>query len=97
MSRTQINFRVDTELLAAIKAKCEASGSTVTDFLTDAARSALGIETMERTTAPNSEVLAGIIARISSLEKRLDSRIANREEVDRLEQQVEVALGETVA
>ena len=94
MSRTQINFRVDTELLAAIKAKCEGSGTTVTDFLTDAARSALGIETMERTTAPSSEVLAGIIERIATLEKRLNSCIADREEVDRLEQQVEEVRGE---
>ena len=97
MPRTQINFRVDTELLAAIKAKCEASGITVTDFLADAARTALGIETMERTNYLNSEVLAGLIARIANLENRLGSRIADRDEVDRLEQQVEVVLGETVA
>ena len=97
MPRTQINFRLDTELLAAIKAKCEANGTTVTDFLTSAARNALGIETMEHTDYPNSDVLAGIIERIASLEKRLDGRIADREEVNSLQQEVEVSLGKTVA
>ena len=48
MSRTQINFRLDDELLAKIKSKCDKSGVSLTDFLTDAARRALGHRMADR-------------------------------------------------
>ena len=97
MPRTQINFRLDTELLAAIKAKCEASGISITEFLTDAARSALGIERMERTTAPSSEVLESLTVRLAIVEERLAHSLASSERIKRIESRVEEVLGETAA
>lgn len=97
MPRTQINFRLDTELLAAIKAKCEESGVSITEFLTDAARSALGIERMERTTYPSPEVLESLTERLASVELNLAECLASRERIERIEKQVEAVLGETAA
>lgn len=42
--RSQINFRIDTELLANIKHTCELKGITVTEFITNACKVALEIE-----------------------------------------------------
>lgn len=97
MPRTQINFRLDTELLAAIKAKCEESGVSITDFLTDAARSALGIETMDRTTYLSPEALESLTERLASMELNLAECLASREKIERIEKQVEAVLGETAA
>ena len=94
MSRTQINFRLDDELLAKIKSKCDKSGVSLTDFLTDAARRALGHRMADR--YPDPDVLSGIIERIDNVEKRLDNRIADAAVVG-LEQQVEELLGESNA
>lgn len=94
MQRTQINFRLDTELLAAIKAKCEESGTSITEFLTDAARTALGIETMVRTTASSSEVLESLTERLAIVEERLAQSLASIGRIERIEKQVEFALGE---
>ena len=96
MTRTQINFRLDDELLAKIRAKCDKSGVSLTDYLTDAARSALGRKSMDSTSYPDTEALSGIIERIDNVEKRLDNRIADAAVVG-LEQQVEELLGESNA
>lgn len=42
--RSQINFRIDAELLANIKQSCEIKGITLTDFITNACKLALEIE-----------------------------------------------------
>lgn len=97
MPRTQINFRLDTELLAGIKAKCEADGISITEFLTDAARRALGIETMNRTTHPNSEVLESLTQRLASVELRLAESLASRERIEYIESRMEEVLGEIAA
>lgn len=97
MTRTQINFRLDTELLAAIKAKCEESGVSVTDFLTEAARTALGIERMDRTTTLNPEALESLTERLASVELNLAECLASRERIERIEARVEEVLGETAA
>lgn len=97
MPRTQINFRLDTDLLAAIKAKCESEGVSVTDFLTDAAIRALGIEMIERTTYSSPGTLERLGARLASVEVRLEDCLASKERVDRIESQIEAVLGETVA
>lgn len=97
MPRTQINFRLDTDLLAAIKAHCEADGVSITEFLTNAARNALGIETIERTILPSASALESLTARLASVESRLEDCLASREKIDRIERQVEEVLGETVA
>lgn len=97
MPRTQINFRLDTELLTAIKAKCEASGISITEFLTDAARTALGIETIERTTYPSKDALESLTERLVSVESRLAECLASRERIERIESRVEEVLGEIAA
>lgn len=96
MPRTQINFRLDTKLLAAIKAKCEESGVSITDFLTEAARTALGIETIERTTTLSPEVLESLTDRLASVELNLAECLASRERIERIESRVEEVLGELV-
>lgn len=74
--RTQVNFRIDTDLLTAIKQKCEAEGISTTDFFINAAKTALGIETMDRTTLPSLDALESLGERLEELEKRLAERIA---------------------
>ncbi len=97
MVRTQINFRLDTELLAAIKARCEADNITITDFLVDAARSALGIETTERTTLPNSEAVESLEERLAVVEGYLAQCLSSQERIGRIELRVEEVLGEIAA
>ena len=97
MPRTQINFRLVTELLAAIKAHCEADGISVTEFLSDAARTALGIETIERTTALSPDALESLAARLASVESRLADNLASKERIERIESRVEEVLGECSA
>ena len=97
MQRTQINFRLDTELLAAIKAKCEADGISITEFLTDAARTALGIETMERATYPSSGVLESLTKRLADMDERLNECLASRERIEQIGLRVEEVLGEIAA
>ncbi|HEY9596939.1 MAG TPA: hypothetical protein V6D33_04660 [Cyanophyceae cyanobacterium] len=63
--RTQINFRVDDELLTAIKAHCETQGVSQTDFVIGAIKNALGIQTPS-SMEPNTEVI----------DERIDSRLA---------------------
>lgn len=77
MQRAQLNFRLDTELLEAIKARCETDGTTLTDFIINACRSALGMETMKRTTHHNPGTLESLAARLAEVEKRLDKCITN--------------------
>lgn len=97
MARPQLNFRLDAEMLAAIKAKSEAEGITLTDFIVNACRSALGIETMERTDYPSSDALENLAARLANVESSLAECITSKSRVDRIEQRVEAVLGETVA
>lgn len=96
MPRPQLNFRLDADLLTAIKAKCEADGITITDFIVNACRSALGIETMEPT-YPSSDALESLLARLANMELRLDDCLTSKERVDRIEQRVESVLGEMPA
>lgn len=97
MARPQLNFRLDAEMLAAIKAKSEAEGITLTDFIVNACRRALGIETMERTTHPSSDALENLVARLANVESSLAECITSKSRVDRIEQRVEAVLGETGA
>lgn len=74
--RTQVNFRIDIDLLTAIKQKCEIEGISTTDFFRNAAKTALGIETIDCTTLPSSDALESFTERIEDLEQRLAERIA---------------------
>ena len=85
MPRTQINFRLDTELLTAIKAKCEEKGINVTKFLTDAARRALGFETMQRTITLSPGTLERLETRLADVEKCLANNLVSLEEKEAIE------------
>jgi uncharacterized protein (DUF1778 family) len=78
--RTQINFRIDNELLDAVKAKCEAEGVTQTEFIINAIKAALGI-------APSisdlTELDKLIEAKLAPIEQRLEQRIAALENPQR--------------
>ena len=71
--RTQINFRIDNDLLDAVKAKCETDGVTQTDFIINAIKAALGITP----SIPESSELDKLIeAKLAPIEQRLFERIA---------------------
>lgn len=97
MTRPQINFRLDAELLAAVKAKCEADGISITEFLTDAARTALGTRMMERTTGPRPKALESLTERLAIVELNLAECLASRERIEQIESRVEEVLGEITA
>ncbi len=81
--RTQINFRVDDDLLAAMKAHCDANGISQTDFLISAIKNELGIvDTLAA--APKMELI----------DERIDKRLAPV--LAELEQ-LRAALGEQAA
>jgi len=70
--RTQINFRIDNTLLAAIKEKCDRDNITQTDFITNALKAALGLPTINYTPSiPTGDSLESLTTRIAELEKRL--------------------------
>lgn len=108
--RTQVNFRIDTELLATIKQKCSELGCSTTDFFINAAKSALGMETMERTTLPSLDAFQSLIARLVDVETRLSESLASREQIlrdidttitsrvrEEIEKEVASCLGEPIA
>jgi hypothetical protein len=80
-TRPQVNFRVPADLLEAIRAKCAEQGVFVTNFFIDSARAALGMETMNPTTHPNSEAFQSLTARLADVETRLAESLASREQM----------------
>jgi hypothetical protein len=101
--RTQVNFRIDTELLEAIKQAAAERGVSYTRFILDACKVALGRET--DTLAPTkSDGLEELRARLAELEHRLAERIVREqclvenekhlaERIDKVEEE----LGKSVA
>jgi hypothetical protein len=63
--RTQINFRVDDDLLAAMKAHCDESGISQTDFLIGAIKGALGIED-----------IPAAVPKLEVIDERIDKKLA---------------------
>jgi antitoxin component of RelBE/YafQ-DinJ toxin-antitoxin module len=74
--RTQINFRIDNELLDAMKAKCETEGVTQTEFIINAIKAALGIAPV---VSSPTELDKLIEAKLAPIEQRLEQRIAELE------------------
>jgi uncharacterized protein (DUF1778 family) len=73
--RSQINFRIDAELLANIKQSCELKGITLTDFITNACKIALEIEPAKLSTETveviNLQVEKYLASKLASIEERL--------------------------
>jgi uncharacterized protein (DUF1778 family) len=78
--RTQINFRIDNELLDAMKAKCETEGVTQTEFIINAIKAALGIVP---SISDPTELDKLIEAKLTPIERRLEQRIAALENPQR--------------
>lgn len=79
--RTQINIRIDNELVEAMKARCEEEGSTQTLFIIAAIRMALGMPPSAPSVLDMTELdklieekletrLSPILERLSNLEER---------------------------
>lgn len=81
MARTQINIRIDDDLIAAMKLRCDEQGVTQTDFIISAIKSALGmpIGLPSDVAALTAEVEERIAARIADVEHKLAARIADVE------------------
>lgn len=90
--RTQVNFRIDTELLTAIKQKCSELGCSTSEFFINAAKAALGMKTMERTNLSNSEAFLSLTTRLVEVENRLVDSLASKERLAELEKQLTEAL-----
>jgi hypothetical protein len=74
-NRTQVNFRIDTSLLEAIKQAAAEQGISYTQFILDACKAKLGHQ-LTNTPAPTDlDGLEECIARIAELEQRLAERI----------------------
>ncbi|MEQ9001309.1 MAG: hypothetical protein RID53_33010 [Coleofasciculus sp. B1-GNL1-01] len=67
--RTQINLRIDNELLQALREKCASEGCTQTEFITNAIKSSLGIPI---TQANLIEIDERIAAHIQPIREELD-------------------------
>jgi hypothetical protein len=76
--RTQINFRIENDLLAAIKTKCEEQKITQTNFITNAIKAMLGIETPEDTSV-GTELIHELRMQLAETEHRLSERISQLE------------------
>lgn len=75
-NRTQVNFRIDTSLLSAIKQAAAKRGISYTQFILDACKAELGYQLTDTTAAPSDlDGLGECIARIAELEQRLAERI----------------------
>lgn len=92
--RSQINIRIDAELLANIKQNCELKGITLTEFITNACKVALEIEpaklsteTVEVINLQIEKYLAGKLAlieeRLTTLENQQASCSGNTDMGDR--------------
>lgn len=73
--RSQINFRIDAELLANIKQSCELKGITLTDFITNACKVALEIESAKLSTETveviNLQIEKYLASKLPPIEERL--------------------------
>jgi uncharacterized protein (DUF4415 family) len=79
--RTQINFRIDNDLLDAVKAKCEVGELTQTEFIVNAIKAALGMPSAATDSADLDKLIEAKLAPIEQrLEQRLSERIAALEE-----------------
>ena len=67
--RTQINLRIDNELLQALREKCAAEGCTQTEFITNAIKLSLGIPINQ---ANFIEIDERIAAHIQPIREELD-------------------------
>ncbi len=74
-NRTQVNFRIDTELLEAIKQAAAERGISYTQFILDACKAELGREVTDTAASTNLNGLKELKARIAELEQRLAERI----------------------
>ena len=74
-NRTQVNFRIDTELLEAIKLAAAERGISYTQFILDACNAELGREVTDTPPSTNLNGLKELRARIAELEQRLAERI----------------------
>jgi uncharacterized protein (DUF1778 family) len=74
-NRTQVNFRIDTELLEAIKQAAAERGISYTQLILDACKAELGREVTDTKASTNSNGLKELKARIAELEQRLAERI----------------------
>jgi antitoxin component of RelBE/YafQ-DinJ toxin-antitoxin module len=82
--RTQINFRIDNDLLDAVKAKCEVEGLTQTEFIVNSIKAALGMPAVAADSIELDKLIEAKLAPIEQrLEQRLSERIANLEEQQR--------------
>ena len=73
--RTQINFRIDNDLLDAVKAKCEVEELTQTEFIVNAIKAALG---MPSGATDSTELDKLIEAKLAPIEQRLEQRLSDR-------------------
>ncbi len=89
--RTQINFRLDEQLLSSIQAHCQAADMTQTDFITQALKASL-----DRPSSPQSgnwqATLSSVSARLSQTEACLANSLAREQHlsdrIDSLERQM---------
>lgn len=95
MAKAQAHFRLEPELLEAIKVRAEAENITITDLVTRFLKQGLGIEaSTEIKTVSQQEIEDSVYQRISinvseefaSFESRISERISA--EVDKLEERV---------
>jgi hypothetical protein len=96
--RTQINFRIENTLLAAIRDRCEAEDITQTDFITNALKMALGMP-RNLTAYPTQDALERLASRLAEIEQyqtKLDKQLDERIEAAIQRQMAEV-MGEPIA
>lgn len=89
--RLQLNLRMDgqNELLEAVRQAAEAQGVSINQFVLNALRTAVGRETIHRTTPLNSDALESLRR---ELEGTLEQRLA-----ELLDKKLDERLGEPIA
>jgi len=74
-NRTQVNFRIDTSLLEAIKQAAAERGISYTQFILDACQAKLGYQLADTAAPSDLDGLEKCLVRIAELEQRLAERI----------------------
>jgi len=75
VNRTQVNFRIDTSLLEAIKQAAAERGIPYTQFILDACQAKLGHQLADTAAPSDLDGLEKCLVRIAELEQRLAERI----------------------
>ncbi len=71
VERTQINFRVDNNLLSAIRTRCSAEGVTQAQLITNALKTYLGISPTPTNGIKSYEISEIVAAEVKLIEKEL--------------------------